>query len=136
MPAARGRMGPQNLAAAMLKAGEARRRNRQWHRCRLPNQCRGKRALADVDHDSLTQPDRTKCVAVLSKGKFFVGASVRVFEERPWHATTREFTQIRDRGDRRSDVGLPITHDHQVAASGGGVAAATARRQALPLGNA
>jgi hypothetical protein len=78
--------------------------------------------------------DRTKCVAVRPEGQLFVGTTIRILEERPWHTAKRKLTQIRDRGDRYSDVGLPGTCNHQVAASGGGVAAA-AVRQALPLGN-
>jgi hypothetical protein len=93
-----------------------------------------------------------KCVTVRSESQFIVGASIGILEERPWHTTTRKLTQIRDRCDRSSDVMLPAApmdfrralraepllgpHNHHVAASGGEAAVATARRQALPLGNA
>jgi hypothetical protein len=92
----------------MLQTGKARRRNRQWHRCRLTHQRGRKRTLVDVNHDSLTQTDRMKCVAVLPESQLIVGASIRILEERPWHAATRKLTQIRDRCDRCSDVRLPI----------------------------
>ena len=76
-----GSAGCQDLAVAMLHAGEAGRRQSDGQRDLLAEQHRRRIAVGNIDHDALAQFQGAQVVAVGAQGLLVVGAAVGIFEK-------------------------------------------------------